>query len=255
MTTPNSRERDDQVRALLAGVREDEGTPTEVASRLDDVLARLEAGEDVPGPASPASVVELAAVRRRRVVRLLAGAAAVVVLGVGVGNGIQYLSGGTSGNDSASSAASSLTQGDAADSSAGRTSEDDGGGAAESGNDTFSDQSGSDQSGRLQVPVKQVLSLDGTLQPVSEAAFADDARHLRSRLRAGEGTAAAGAGLGADWQACTPADWGRGRLLAVEYDGRAAVLAYRPSEGETQVVDVLQCGSGDVLRSATLTGR
>ncbi|MCL8026703.1 hypothetical protein [Nocardioides bruguierae] len=249
MTTPTPRERDDQVRALLAGVREDEGTPTEVASRLDDVLARLEAGEDVPGPASPAAVVELAAVRRRRVVRLLAGAAAVVVLGVGVGNGVQYLSGGSSGNDSASSAASSLTQGDAADSSAGRTSEDDGG-AAESGNDTFSDQSG-----RVQVPVQQVLSLDGTLQPVSEAAFADDARRLRFRLRAGEGSRAAGAGLGADWQACTPADWGRGRLLAVEYDGRAAVLAYRPSEGETQVVDVLQCGSGDVLRSATLTGR
>ena len=52
--------------------------------------------------------------------------------------------------------------------------------------------------------------------------------------------------------ACKSAAWGRGVLVAVRYDGAPAFVAFRMPMGETQVVDVLQCGTGDTLRSTTL---
>ena len=51
---------------------------------------------------------------------------------------------------------------------------------------------------------------------------------------------------------CEPLTWGTGRLLAVRYAGSPAVLAYRPATGRTQSAELLQCGSGDVLRSVVL---
>ena len=52
---------------------------------------------------------------------------------------------------------------------------------------------------------------------------------------------------------CGPADYGVGKLMAVRYNGMPAVLAYRPPKGDTQVVDLLQCGSGDLMRSTTIS--
>ncbi len=40
--------------------------------------------------------------------------------------------------------------------------------------------------------------------------------------------------------------------MPVLYDGSEAVLAYRPPTDDAQVVDLLQCGTGDVLRTTTL---
>ncbi len=51
---------------------------------------------------------------------------------------------------------------------------------------------------------------------------------------------------------CGPADYGVGKLMAVRYNGMPAVLAYRPPKGDTQVVELLQCGSADLMRSTTV---
>ncbi|UMG94194.1 hypothetical protein [Nocardioides sp. TF02-7] len=51
---------------------------------------------------------------------------------------------------------------------------------------------------------------------------------------------------------CAPADWGPGVLVAVRYDGRPALVAFREPMGRSQVVEVLQCGTGEVLRSVTI---
>jgi hypothetical protein len=51
---------------------------------------------------------------------------------------------------------------------------------------------------------------------------------------------------------CSGADFGSGKLIAVHYNGSPAVLAYRPPSGETRTVDLLQCGSAEVLRSTTV---
>ncbi|WP_168929691.1 hypothetical protein [Nocardioides sp. GY 10127] len=239
--------RDEQVRALLADAGVDDGVPPEVAERLDAVLGQLERGEAVPGPPDPDDVVRLADVRRRRVTRVLAGAAAAVVLGVAAGNGIQAL------RDGAGSASTAASDSSAADREAGagsrRSSQADAGASA------LDSSAASVQGGASarKSASSSVLALDDALTVISSDAFADDALGARKRLRAGDGAEATSAHLGSLWQACAPADWGEGRLLAVEYEGDAAVLAFRPSTGDTQVVDLLQCGSADVLRSATLS--
>jgi hypothetical protein len=51
---------------------------------------------------------------------------------------------------------------------------------------------------------------------------------------------------------CAPAPWGDGVLVPVFFDGVPAVLAYRPAAGDSQVVDLVQCGSGNILGSTTL---
>jgi hypothetical protein len=52
--------------------------------------------------------------------------------------------------------------------------------------------------------------------------------------------------------ACPPADWGAGTFVPVRYAGDPAVLVFRRAVGDTQVVDLFQCGSVDVIRSITL---
>jgi hypothetical protein len=52
--------------------------------------------------------------------------------------------------------------------------------------------------------------------------------------------------------ACPTASWGKGVVVAVRYDGDPAFVAFRAPMGDVQVVDVLQCGTGELLRSTTL---
>ncbi len=54
---------------------------------------------------------------------------------------------------------------------------------------------------------------------------------------------------------CPTADWGPGKLFAALYDGVPTVLAFRPPAGETQTVDLLRCGTAEVLRSTVLARR
>jgi hypothetical protein len=92
---------------------------------------------------------------------------------------------------------------------------------------------------------------------ITTNSFASDVRRLQDRAGVrtnassgymdGDDLAARGMGF-----TCGGADFGSGKLIAVRYNGSPAVLAYRPASGETQTVDLLQCGSGDVLRSTTV---
>lgn len=86
---------DEQVRDLLRSARSAEPIPRDVASRLDDVLAGLSSS-----PAEPESVAAVIPLRRRLAPRLLAAAAAVVLVG-GIGVGLSQIQSGQSGSDAA----------------------------------------------------------------------------------------------------------------------------------------------------------
>jgi hypothetical protein len=51
---------------------------------------------------------------------------------------------------------------------------------------------------------------------------------------------------------CSPDRWGAGTLVPVTYGRQRAVLAFRPAQGDAQVVELFACGSPEVLRSVTL---
>jgi hypothetical protein len=52
--------------------------------------------------------------------------------------------------------------------------------------------------------------------------------------------------------ACDLTTWGRGVLVGVRYDGAPAFVRFLEPMGDSQVVEVLQCGTGEVVRSTTL---
>ena len=51
---------------------------------------------------------------------------------------------------------------------------------------------------------------------------------------------------------CRLASTGRGVLVGVRYDGGPAFVQFLLPMGDSQVVEVVQCGTGDLLRSTTL---
>ena len=229
-------EQEARVARLLADARADEPIPPEIAARLDRVLEGM-AGERVPGPGeTPAPVVDLNARRRRRVVTLLAAAAAVVVAGVGVGQVVNTQNNGDS--DNAGTSLNAEDQGE-------------GGGAAA---DERADAVPSDEAPPL--TEDQVKAL-GEPAKMTSGTFAKQVRNLQDQpgVRA---YATSGPMRDRDLAApemdfsCSAADYGVGKLMAVRYNGMPAVLAYRPPNGDTQVVDLMQCGSADVMRSTTI---
>jgi hypothetical protein len=221
-------EQEARVARLLADARHDEPMPDDVAARLDRVLAGM-AGERIAGPSStPAPVVDLAARRRRRTMSLLAAAAAVVVAGVGFGQLV-----GPQGGD---------------DSDSGGTSQ---------ANDAPGPASG-DAAAPERAESLGPAELEALGEParITEKSFAVQVRKLQDRpgvrSYASDDAMMDGSQLtGVDFP-CGPAEYGAGKLVAVRYNGHPAVLAYRPPSGETQVVDLLQCGSGEAIRSTTL---
>jgi hypothetical protein len=225
----------ERVRRLLAQARVEDPMPDDVAERLDRVLARLadEEGE------SPATVVDLAHRRRRKAATLLVAAAAVVALGVGVGN---LVSATVSGGEDAGSAAEAPE--------AAASSEDnslrDGDVDSLSPEGAFSTlvDAGAPQRVRPDFFAEDVARL--RLEP-AEAEDAPDPESAPPTDGTGLTTGAEAAGF-----VCDPAAWGEGRLLAVRYAGVPAVLAFRPPAGDTQVVDLLECGTAAILRSVTL---
>jgi hypothetical protein len=230
-------EQEARVARLLADARVDEPMPPDVAARLDRVLAGLSGEPVAPPEQHHAPVVDLAARRRRRVRNLLAAAAAVVVVGVGIGQLV-------GSQDFAEDAG-------------------DGGGegaVAESDNDSALENTPLEAApapGRHDEMTQQELRGLGEPPRITTNSFAADVRRLQDRAGVrtnatsgymdGDDLAARGMGF-----TCGGADFGSGKLIAVRYNGSPAVLAYRPASGETQTVDLLQCGSGDVLRSTTV---
>jgi len=228
-------EQEARVARLLAEARAEEPTPPEVAARLEQVLEGL-AREHVPGPDEQYTPpVDLAARRRRRVRTLLVAAAAVVVAGVGIGQVV----GPDGDDDNGDSATSADRPNDAA-------GDDDQNGAAEQAPESSQDRMSDAEKRALGEPAK-----------ITTRSFAADVRRLQDRPGVRNYTED-GLLFDHDLTApdvdfpCGPAVYGDGKLLAVQYNGSPAVLAYRPPAGETQVVDLLQCGSGDVIRSTTI---
>lgn len=263
MTAPvaPSPEEEARLRRLLADARHEAPVPDDVSARLDEVLGRLESGEDVSSGISGTGVLELAAARRRRVASMLVAAAAVVVVGIGLGQVID-LEGSGSGEDTSSSeagagVAGSSDRAEAPDRSGTSASADEEGDAA---------QDSRMSSGRtlsLQKNTRGVVVLNGRLPRISEKAFVDDVTRLQQRTVRAGGKPSARLGRLRDaprpvlraWRDCAPAAWGEGILVAVLDRNEAAVLAFRSPTGDSQVVDLLQCGTGGVLRTTTLPRR
>lgn len=252
-----SPEQDARLRRLLAGARHVEPLPTDLAARLDSVLAQLEAEER--DPRAGRSLVDLAARRRRRVRILLVAAAATVVVSIGVGQVLP------TGQDDASSADSSQDGGLAGRSAAESTAGSAGGSAGDTQLAPEDPLPGGAESYASEPSTLTTETTDSTLSNVpsrphppvrlSAETFAKQAARLRARpgLRSRDGSVVQGTDLSrAESFLCDTAEWGQGKLLAALYDDVPSVLAYRPVAGETQTVDLLRCGTGEVLRSTVL---
>jgi hypothetical protein len=210
-----SPEQETRVRRLLTDARHAEPIPEDVVARLDRVLAQL-ALDDAD---DTGRVVSLAARRRRRVGSLLVAAAAVVAVGIGLG---QLVGAPDRGADTASTEANSAAR---------EASE----GAITDGlpAPTYA----------LRKPV-----------PIRPDRFSRDVTRIQ-RLTGGGRGAQPLAPTSADEMstfACSPAAWGAGTFVPVMYGGEPGVLVLRRVTGDTQVVDLFECGSADPLRSITL---
>lgn len=220
---------DAQVRRLLAEARHDEPMPETVVARLDGVLADLAAE-----PARVRPVTELAT-RRRRVAQMLLGAAAVVVVGVGV----QQLA----SPDQADEAAVVDRQ----------ASRDDVADENLSG-DSAAAESFAGESQPAEEPQQQKQ-----LRELSPNDFSRDVLAVRTRAAAttDEGTTS---GLNdsleraytATGRACGADGWGAGTFVPVRYEGGPAILVFREVMGDSQVADLFVCGDPEPIRSVTL---
>lgn len=255
-------EQEARLRRLLAQAREREPVPDDVAARLDRVLAQLAAdGLDPHGH----DANELAARRRRRVRTLLGAAAAVVVVGVTVGqladtSGSDDLATSSDAPAAASAADSALADGAEgrtyADTEAAGAAEADAQAAPDAVQESGPDQAPSPDADRDRSQLAHTLSISPS-PPVrlSETGFAAQAERYRDHAgtRSVEGTVVPGQSLSrAQGFVCDTAAWGTGRILPALYDGVPAVLAYRPVAGATQTVELLRCGTAEVLRSIVL---
>ncbi len=225
-----------EVTRLLADARHTEPIPDDVAARLDRVLAELGRGE--AGDAHP--VTALASRRRRRVTSLLVAAAAVVAIGVGLGQVIDIDQGGSS--DSAAEKAVDAPRSSSLDSSGSSRELD-----AEGSAPTYAlkrpvrvrpDHFATDVTRvRRLTTARQADSLMADTDPEGNPDGATSSRALRGSFD------------------CSPAAWGKGTFVPVRFDHHPGVLVFRRVTGDTQVVDLFQCGSSDVLRSITLPSR
>ena len=236
-----------EIRRLLGEARVTEPSPAEVTARLDRVLVGFGEERDGAAPVAAGHVVALAS-RRRRASYLLVAAAAVVAVGIGLGQVV----GNEDGSDADTQGATDT--GIAADREA--PTEADGLTGAEP--DPQPSSAGAEHdSGATSPPLGETRA-----GRVRKASFTADANQLRRSLPEtsvdGEFVQLAADQLPTGYVLeprpfdCAPASWGHGVLVPVYFDGTPAVLAYRPVTGESQVVDLLQCGTGEKLRSTTL---
>ena len=221
-----SEEEQERVRRLLAAASSppDPEMPEDVSARLDDVLASLASERAEPAPdAGPEAAVapdagdavtaptELASRRRRRWPRLLAAAAAVSVIGLGIGNLVDDMAGVGGGGEAASTADSAGDAGSAPQRE----------GAPEAG----------DQADNK--------SLSGSVTAeLHTSSLRGDAQRVENRSVARPVTDDPEAWSEACVQPATgPGDeWVRARL-----DGVAAVLVLRAPEGGRRTADVFTC--------------
>ena len=243
---PSSPADEARLRELLSDARATAPIPAEVVARLDDTLAGLAAERAVavdPSPAtgSEASVHPFVRTRRHRVVALLGAAAAVAVVGLGIGALVDRDSAGV--DDSATG--SSVERGG------------DAGVADESMKVTAPQVSGSSETADDAPPAWQKVVVAPRAAVVRSRHLTHDLALIQSRYLPSPGAARYGKTLIHQPQGftCPSADWGRGVLVAARYDGDPAFVAFRQPMGASQVVEVLQCGTAEVLRTTTLPTR
>jgi hypothetical protein len=231
-------EQETAVRRLLAEARHDAPIPTEVADRLDTVLADLT--RDEPGSPGVAPVIDLAARRRRRnAAALLAGAAAVIVAGFGIGQVIDV--GASSDDTAAEGGGSTVSKRDTADDEAVAPQEESGAGADNS------------------APSPRPDYLDGP-----RALLRLRSAHLEADITTQiHGFASANA-VEPDFKAFRAAGcplptphtkFGLGDLFPALFDDEPAVLALRPPAGGKQQADVLACDTAATLATTTIAPR
>jgi hypothetical protein len=248
-------EQEADVRRLLAEARHDDPLPPDVATRLDRVLAQLAAGDP---DLDPAQVVELASRRRHRAASLLVAAAAIVAVGVGIG---QVLPTGGSDSGSADSADAAAKDFAGTESSADQLLLARRAPRAHSGpTEVRSGHFTTDvvRAGQFSGVRLRSLSFDSAYAaeaPVPEAAGADREDDTTADSSDGvnvESNSVLGGLSAKSTYECAPGPYGAGRLVAVLYDGEPAVLAFRRPMGDSRIVDLMQCDTGNVLRSVTL---
>lgn len=222
----------DAVRRLLAEARHAGTTPPEVVVRLDETLAALVSERaDTPLTAPlTAPVVDLGARRRRTVGLGLLAAAAVVVAGIAVGQGLP----GTSGGQSDSGA----------------------GGAATSQEREYADQSGgadagSGAAGRSPEALKSSAVAPDAAHPTfstTDPGLDDDLLDLR------DSDARRSADMGSEQTlvGCALRGVGAGRRVAAVVDGASGAVVFRRPDDAGQQVDLYLCGTPVPVRTLTL---
>lgn len=247
---PLPPEEEARIRALLSGARETGPMPAGVAARLDQVVVGLAADRAVSGTephpetGSEATVHPLSRTRRLRVVAVLGAAAAVVVLALGVGAFIDRDPEGV--NDASMADSGAVDRGEEADEDVAREQESLG-----TSGEQAPTEAGSD------APWVMRIVTDRGAYPVSARQLTRDLARIQDEVLASPGVARYGKAKIYEPRgfSCPSADYGRGILVAARYDGDPAYVVFRQPMGDTQVVEVLQCGTGDLLRSTTLPTR
>jgi hypothetical protein len=212
--------------AAVSGPRSTEPMPPEVATRLDDVLAGLVAERGF----TPAGVTDLSSRRRRRWPALLVAAAAVSVVGLGVGN---VLDQGGAGMEAVTaeggSAPETLESADGAGAAAG-----------EEAPQATTDRKPAEDSAELPQP------LDGSV-----AGLADLPRLRRDSLTVDVqriedfGLDGSSRTQSARRRACVQPELGAGdEWVSVRLDGDPAVLVLRAPDGGRRTAEVFGCDDG-----------
>lgn len=221
------------VRRLLAEARHDGPTPPEVVARLDAALASLVAERGAPSPATTthAPVVDLGARRRRMAGIGLLAAAAVVVAGVAIGQGLPQ-----GGSDAGSAADSAMSEREVSEDAGGGS---DSGGAAES-----SEVAPESLKSSAPSPFASLPSIS-----VADPALADQLLALRRDASSRTADQASTPDVQGD---CLMRGIGPGRRLLVEVDGQPGTVVYQSPSGDAQDVSIFVCGSGEPVRTLTL---
>ncbi|PKH42260.1 hypothetical protein SAMN05192575_10729 [Nocardioides alpinus] len=242
---PDLTPEQDAVRRLLADARHDAPTPPEVVAHLDATLASLvadrgEAPAASDAPSRPAPVADLAARRRRMAGIGLLAAAAVVVAGVAIGQGLPRMS-------SDDSAAGSAADGDMSTSQERDFgSQEDSGGADSGGAES---ESGAAEMGPESL--KSTAPSPGAAYPTLSTADADLDQQLLG-LRSDAGARRNPLASPSQPDAFCMLGIGPGRRLAAEIDGQPGVVVYSPRSGDAQEVALFVCGDGEPVRTLFL---
>ena len=242
---PDLTPEQDAVRRLLADARHDGSTPPEVVARLDETLAALVADRGdaplVPGEGehrTPAPVVDLGARRRRAAGIGLLAAAAVVVAGVALGQGLPRMSGG---DDAGSAADGDMTTsqerelGTQDDSGGGSDGES---GAAEMGPESLKSTAPSPVAGYPTLS-SFAADLDDDLLDLRS----DSARNAESGSESGAADTLVRCGL---------RGIGQGRRRVAQVDGQLGLVVFRRPDGAAQQADLYVCGNPEPVRTLTL---